>query len=874
MHSLRRKILTAISVIILGVVSVPPASAQTLTRVPYLQSGTPNSIVVRWRTSTAVVGVVRYGTTQGSLTLQAAETSARTEHEVKLIGLSPNTKYFYSVGHTTVTLAGNDATHFFLTSPPIGTAKATRVWVLGDAGTKDANQAAVRNAYTTFAGTRYTDLWLMLGDNAYETGTDAEFQAAVFNMYPNFLRQSVLWPTLGNHDGASADSATQTGPYYNIFTLPKNAEAGGVASGTEAYYSFDYGSIHFICLDSFETSRSATGPMANWLRLDLADTTQDWIIAFFHHPPYTKGSHNSDTETELLQMRQNILPILEAGGVDLVLTGHSHSYERSFLLDGHYGLSSTLTAAMKINSGSGRGATPYKKALSSGKGAVYAVAGSSGKIGGGTLNHPAMCISLNNLGSMVLDINNNRLDARFLRENGTTPDYFTIIKGAPAVSITSPANGARFTAPASITINATASDSDGTVSKVEFFRGVTKLGEDLTSPYSFAWASVPAGSFSLTAVATDNDANKTTSAPVNITVAGPNSPPTVSITSPANGASFLSPASITIQATATDVGGSVAKVEFFRGATKLGEDTTSPYSLTLTNQITGSYALTARATDNLGAVKTSAVVTVTVTGNAPPSVRITSPVNNAAFPPPASITIQATASDLDGTVSKVEFFRGTTKIGEDLTSPYAFTWSGVPLGTYALTARATDNQGGTKTATAVTIIVTNTTTTRNLLVNRVYDNKTAKSYYTGGSNGADPMNDLNTTAEEYKFEIESGPTLWWEILYQDPPATIGTITKVVARLDYRPEATWTGTLTAQYINGTTVLKSVTLPVNGTLDPATGKGTKTVYQWDLTSVVPNGTTLTNGKIRIINTSTNGKKVWGTYSVMRATTVGGS
>src|SRR4029450_1136767 len=120
-----------------------------------------------------------------------------------------------------------------------------------------------------------------------------------------------------------ADSPTQTGPYYDIFTLPRNAEAGGVASGTEAYYSFDYGNIHFICLDSFDTPRSATGAMAQWLQRDLADTTQDGIIAFWHHPPYSKGSHDSDTQTPLIEMRQNFLPILEAGGVDLVLSGHS-----------------------------------------------------------------------------------------------------------------------------------------------------------------------------------------------------------------------------------------------------------------------------------------------------------------------------------------------------------------------------------------------------------------------------------------------------------------------------------------------------------------------------------------------------------------------
>jgi hypothetical protein len=93
-------------------------------------------------------------------------------------------------------------------------------------------------------------------------------------------------------------------------------------SGTERYYAFDHGNIHFICLDSQGSGRIATDPMLRWLAADLAATTQKWIIAFWHHPPYTKGSHDSDSELELIEMRENALSILEAGGADLVVTGH------------------------------------------------------------------------------------------------------------------------------------------------------------------------------------------------------------------------------------------------------------------------------------------------------------------------------------------------------------------------------------------------------------------------------------------------------------------------------------------------------------------------------------------------------------------------
>jgi hypothetical protein len=185
---------------------------------------------------------------------------------------------------------------------------------------------------------------------------------------------------------------------------------------------------------------------------------------------------------------------------------------------------------MKINGGSGRetetGAYTKPAGLTTHGGAVYAVAGSSGQASGGTLNHPAMFISLNNLGSMVLDVDGPRLDAKFLRENATIADSFTIIKSSgtpnipPAVSITSPASGASFTAPASITISASASDSDGSVAKVDFYQGASLLGTSTTAPYSFTWTNVTPGSYTLTARATDNLGAESASAPVNVTVNG------------------------------------------------------------------------------------------------------------------------------------------------------------------------------------------------------------------------------------------------------------------------------------------------------------------------------------------------------------------
>lgn len=404
-----------------------------LVREPYLQSSSSSSVVLRWRTDFPSTSRVWYGAAPGSLLLFEDGVGETTEHEVGIYGLDASTTYYYAVGTDSDVLAGDNAEHFFKTTPDSGEAADLRFWVLGDSGTANSSAAAVRDAYRGFTDERAADLMVMLGDNAYDTGTDPEYQAAVFDMYTEELRTIPLWPALGNHDAGSADSPTQSGVYYDIFSLPRNAEAGGVASLTEAYYSFDYGDVHFVCLDSHDTDRSVDSEMLEWLAADLATTTARWVIAFWHHPPYTDGSHDSDDETRLIQMRENAVPLLEAAGVDLVLAGHSHSYERSALLDGHYGSSDTLLSSMILDAGdgdpSGDGAYRKPSTRASNAGAIYAVAGSSGKTSSAPLSHPAMFIALQELGSLVVDISGDTMDVHFIETSGMAGDHFQIHKG-------------------------------------------------------------------------------------------------------------------------------------------------------------------------------------------------------------------------------------------------------------------------------------------------------------------------------------------------------------------------------------------------------------------------------------------------------------
>ena len=409
------------------------AEAVTLVRGPYLQTPTEASIIVRWRTDLTVDTRLAYGQSFDQLDTVISDVQWVNDHEVLIEGLTAATRYYYSIGTSTEVFAGGDPDHWFETAPAGNDRLATQIWVLGDSGTADANSAAVRDGYLISSAGVPSDVWLMLGDNAYFSGTDEEYQAAVFDTYPMVLRHTPLWSTFGNHDALSSDSPTQMGPYYEVFSFPGSGQAGGIASGTEAYYSFDHGNIHFICLDSSDTSLALDGSMMLWLVADLQATTRDWIVAFFHHPPYTKGSHDSDTEARLIEVRENVIPVLENHGVDLVFSGHSHHYERSFLLDGHYGFSDSFDpGSMLLDGGDGRidGDGPYVKEPGLHRGTVYVVNGTGGNVGGADagLDHPAMFTSHAVLGSVILEVEGDTLDARFIDTTGAPLDWFTLIK--------------------------------------------------------------------------------------------------------------------------------------------------------------------------------------------------------------------------------------------------------------------------------------------------------------------------------------------------------------------------------------------------------------------------------------------------------------
>lgn len=184
----------------------------------------------------------------------------------------------------------------------------------------------------------------------------------------------------------------------------------------------------------------------------------------------------------------------------------------------------------------------------------------------------------------------------------------------PSVSLTPP-NGNPFTAPANISLTASASDSDGVINRVEFYSGSQLIGTATSSPYTINWPNVQPGNYQLRAVATDNSGAMSSSNPVNVVVNVANSFPVATLTTPLNGTTFAAGSNISLAATAADFDGLVSKVEFFAGSTVVGTSTTPVnglYTATWTNANTGVYSLTARATDNLNAIGNSAAASINV----------------------------------------------------------------------------------------------------------------------------------------------------------------------------------------------------------------------------------------------------------------------
>ena len=476
-----------------------PVSAESDPQRPprlFLQQVSSDTAIVKWR-GDAEQSCLAQSTEDLKLgkSCVTARVTESNHKEALFTGLVADTQYYYSVGPY------SDKSLRFRTAPQTGKLPADNnihIWIIGDSGTATEQYVpgvfthpgeakAVMDGYLDYNARQSNealDLFLLLGDNAYVAGTDDQWQGAVFDLYTELLGQAATWPTIGNHEmgmgaiehpvkgklyypgaSTSTDPNAYIGkdskhigrmPYLDIFTLPTKGEVGGVPSGNEQYYSFNYGNVHIVSLDSQLTARDEQqrAVMKQWLISDLSSNNQDWTVVIFHHPPYTKGSHDSDTapsrylgiDDPIVDMRLEFTPVFEDYGVDLVYGGHSHAYERSFYLHGHTGDADSfvaekhteLNAAGKPARGNGDESYPQISANSrKDDKVVYTVAGSSGKVslGKGKLDHPAHIVQkadpqqrrgLAELGSVVLDAGATELTARFINDKGQVLDTVTI----------------------------------------------------------------------------------------------------------------------------------------------------------------------------------------------------------------------------------------------------------------------------------------------------------------------------------------------------------------------------------------------------------------------------------------------------------------
>jgi hypothetical protein len=305
------------------------------TKRPFLQQMTDTSVHIDWTSAaepapSVVVtapgeGAVATVAATGDDSVQAA--SGRRAWSAPVTGLMADTTYCYEIkaGDAVLGRAG------FHTAPAAGQGKPIRFVAFGDSGTGSSDQMA---AYTQLRTVPF-DFLIHTGDVGYGNGTSTELQQHFFDVYADTLEDFPAFPSSGNHEYNSADAA----PFREAFDLPTN----GGPSGTERWYSFDWGDAHFVALDT-----ERTGPVqAKWLEADLAANKRPWTIVFNHKPPYSSGEHGNDGGFQTY-----FNPILEKYKVQLVLSGHDHDYERMNTMKG---------VTYVVTGGGGAGTRPVGK---------------------------------------------------------------------------------------------------------------------------------------------------------------------------------------------------------------------------------------------------------------------------------------------------------------------------------------------------------------------------------------------------------------------------------------------------------------------------------------------------------------------------------
>src|SRR5712692_2921948 len=342
----------------LCVVAVVPAA--TLVRYPYLQNVRNDRATILWTTAEAGAGAnawVEYSTDRSfsvSFIAIAAATRFGTtvtglppyiQYQAELTGLSPNTDYFYHAVVDDQDLAPGDNDLHFRTAGP----GPFNFLAFGDSGQDTPAQRTIAQLMLQELSRSPVDrpsLVLHVGDIAYDGGTFEQFERTYFRYYGDFMKRVPFFTTPGNHEYYTNFAA----PYLAVHAPPTD---DAPLPDRGRYYSFDWGNVHFVSLDSnrpLADAAKGTGPMLQWLENDLQRTRQTWKIVFFHHTPYLAFNHEDGIDATV---RQYVVPILDKYSVDLVLNGHEHNYQHTLPLRGGQVVDAGLGGVYIITGGGG-----------------------------------------------------------------------------------------------------------------------------------------------------------------------------------------------------------------------------------------------------------------------------------------------------------------------------------------------------------------------------------------------------------------------------------------------------------------------------------------------------------------------------------------
>ena len=365
--------------------------AQTLTRGPSVWEPGPSSFLVAFQTSSPVQAQIEWGPTDALGNTTSGITT--TDHSIRITGLLPDHFYWYRVRFN-----GQAVTPVYRTRTFASAGSDVTFFVFGDCGTGSQQQDRVANLYQSWDW----DLGVMPGDIIYSAGQPENFDPNFFEPYAPALPTTPHIPTLGNHDVGTLNGQ----PYLDAFYLPT------ANSGTERWYSFDHGKVHFIGLDS---NMATSAQQTAWLRSDLIAaraSNAEWIFVTFHHAAFTSGSHGRE-----LEVYQNWCPIFEEFEVDVVFQGHDHIYERTTVIRDFY---------------------------PNNRGVVYYVVGAGGNNLYTIHAEPYSAFTLRKHGALKVDVRGNVFRSVYLDGSpgglGTQWDAFTIVRGpmTPGLRATSP----------------------------------------------------------------------------------------------------------------------------------------------------------------------------------------------------------------------------------------------------------------------------------------------------------------------------------------------------------------------------------------------------------------------------------------------------